>query len=257
MKNTASMVPGKSQLSCGFLSEVGAATMKTRHQCPGRVAHKACGPSDASSFQGPKRSGRSRQGRPFLVLYRRRNRRSPRVECEPLLYGGSTRFRRAHCLSLSAWRCTPVFHHVLLEVAKRTGHSVVWPRCRPSWGQARRAGGRACSRRDVRRRSASFASGCQPEPEEVMEARSAAVDFRSRRGRPGASPPTPSKASVVAGVVGEGRPSAAFPYCAFSMRRIGDSPCRATLLRADSRLSADRNTGGRPREALDRRRHGV
>ena len=103
-------------------------------------------------------------------------------------------------------------------------HSVVWPRCRPSWGQARRAGGRECSRRDVRRRSASFASGCQPEREEVMDARSAAVDFRSRRGRPGASPPTPSKASVVAGVIGEGRPSAAFPYCAFSMRRTRDSP---------------------------------
>ena len=162
-------------------------------------------------FQGPKRSGRSRQGRPVLVLYKTAsmNRRSPRVACGPLLCGGSTRCRQAHCLSLSAWRCTPVFHHVLLEVAKRHVHSVVWPRCRPSWGQARRAGGRERSRRDVRRRSASLASGCQPEPEEVMDAHSAAVDFRSRRGRPDASPQ---------------QPSAAFPYRTFSMRRTRDSP---------------------------------
>jgi hypothetical protein len=46
----------------------------------------------------------------------------------------------------------------------------------------------------VRRRSASVASGCQPKPEEVMDAHSAAVDFRSRRGRPGASPHKPSAA---------------------------------------------------------------
>jgi len=52
-------------------------------------------------------------------------------------------------------------------------------------------------------------AGCQPEPEEVMDAHSAAVDCRSRRGRPGASPQ---------------KPSAAFPYRAFSMRRTRDSP---------------------------------
>lgn len=79
----------------------------------------------------------------------------------------------------------------------------------PSWGQARRAGGRERSRRDVRRCSASLASGCQPEPEEVMAAPSAAVDFRSRRGRPGASPQ---------------KPSAAFSYGPFHTQRTRDSP---------------------------------
>ena len=162
-------------------------------------------------FQGPKRSGRSRQGRPVLALYKMAsmNRRSPRTARGPVRWGGSTRCRRAHCLSLSAWRCTPVFHHVLLEVAKRHGYSVVWPRCRPGRGQARRAGGRERSRRDVRRRSASLASGCQPEPEEVMDAHSAAVDFRSRRGRPGASPQ---------------KPSAALSCGPYSTKRTRDSP---------------------------------
>jgi hypothetical protein len=48
------------------------------------------------------------------------NKRSPRTARGPVRWGGRTRGRRAHCLSPSAWRCTPVFHHVLLEVAKNT-----------------------------------------------------------------------------------------------------------------------------------------
>ena len=77
--------------------------------------------------------------------------------------------------------------HALLEAAKNT--AIPYPGQVTDWAEAKLgAGGRERNRRDVRRRSASVASGCQPKPEEVMDAHSAAVDFRSRRGRPGASP---------------------------------------------------------------------
>jgi hypothetical protein len=137
------------------------------------------------------------------------NKRSPRTARGPVRWGGRTRCRRAHCLSLSAWRCTPCFSSRLAGGRKKHGYSVVSPRRRPSRSQARRAGGRERSRRDVRRRSARVASGCQPEPEEVMDAHGAAVDFRSRRGRPGASPR---------------KPSAALSCGPFSTKRTRDSP---------------------------------
>ena len=72
-------------------------------------------------FQGPKRSGKSRQGRPVFALYRTASMksRSPRVACGPVFCGGRTRCRRAHCLSVSACRCTPAFDHILLGAAKK------------------------------------------------------------------------------------------------------------------------------------------
>jgi hypothetical protein len=64
------------------------------------------------------------QGRPVLALYNTAsmNRRSPRVARGSVLWGGSTRCRRAHRLSLSAWRCTPVLHRVLLDSARSTAN---------------------------------------------------------------------------------------------------------------------------------------
>jgi hypothetical protein len=60
-----------------------------------------------------------------------------------------------------------------------------------------------------------------------MAAPCAALDLRSRRSRPGAGPPTPSEASGVAGVAGEGRPSAALPGLPFPRRKLGTAPSRA------------------------------
>jgi hypothetical protein len=60
---------------------------------------------------------------------------------------------------------------------------------------------------------------CQATSESITDAHSASKDGRSRRGDTGASPPTPSEASGVAGVAGEGRPSAAFPNVSSPERR--------------------------------------
>ena len=59
------------------------------------------------------------------------------------------------------------------------------------------------------------AAGCQPTSESITDAQRASEDGRSRRSAPGASPPTPSEASGVAGVAGEGRPSAVLPDLAW------------------------------------------
>ena len=56
-----------------------------------------------------------------------------------------------------------------------------------------------------------------------MDARSAAVDFRSRRGRPGASPPRASEASGGQGGRGTRRPSAAFSDFHVLLGKLGTS----------------------------------
>ena len=57
-----------------------------------------------------------------------------------------------------------------------------------------------------------------------MDAHRAAVDFRSRRGRPGASPPRASEASGVAGWPGDPKAERRFLQCPLCAQRVSDSP---------------------------------
>ena len=79
----------------------------------------------------------------------------------------------------------------------------------PSMASSSARGRTGAPRRDVRRRSASFASGCQPTSESITDAQCASKDGRSRRGAPGASPQ---------------KPSATLPYLSFPPRRLGTPP---------------------------------
>ena len=109
-------------------------------------------------FQGPKRSGRSRQGMPAFTRNRTAsmNSRSPLVAFGPVRWRGRKAPSRAHCASVNACRCTQIFDHIgdprtsskwLIFLSDRNDPSFRSPRIRDTpWRAGERTGRAAPSR---------------------------------------------------------------------------------------------------------------
>jgi len=146
-------------------------------------------------------------------------------------------------IRLSASFMSSSAHATRYEKTARNHVALVQLGCACLWlgpCQARHAGGRERLGRDVRRRSASAASGCQPTTEEVMAAPCADLHLRSRRSRPGASPQ---------------QPSTALPSLLSSRRELGRAPQmesrprRLIWRRAQRAASATLGSGAEARRA--------